>query len=365
MVCGTDNIGKITNVRLLRPGPAEETILDIYSKKEGDSEPELQTYRIFQYGRVQKMWNFCIKAHKEFKATCTGDLTWCLQSERQRGLCWSEWLVCKKCKYKSELHKLFDEIDDQPTKKGRKDAAPNRALQVGLYQTGISNTAFRYILFSLAIPAPSVASIQVQANKVNEKHIEMNEKDMEQIRTHLLDLNEMRGLARDSPVTVEADTRFNNSLGSGSGKTPLQPATQAVFTVVENVTPAKKIIGLNCKNKLCRQAEKLRDKGQNIVCPNHSGYCSANLQAHSSIGDEGKWSAECFENIVGLEADEPLSVKYFTSDGDSKAFAGFKEVQEQRTTKVVAENLRDTVHMAKSQKKMIELARFSDTMFPG
>jgi len=40
-------------------------------------------------------------------------------------------------------------------------------------------------------------------------------------------------------------------LRSGGGRTPLQPATQAVYTIIEKVTKSKKIISVNTANKLC------------------------------------------------------------------------------------------------------------------
>lgn len=162
------------------------------------------------------MWNDCVKKHNLWSESCTGNLCWDTTHEYQWGICWREALTCEKCHFVSPLYKLYHEVESD--KPGQKDAAPNnRALQVGLSHTGISNTGMRTILMTIGIPAPSASGMQKQCNKISDKILELNQKDMKNIRTDLMDLNEMRGLPRCAPLTVQGDGRFNNSLASGTG----------------------------------------------------------------------------------------------------------------------------------------------------
>jgi hypothetical protein len=70
-------------------------------------------------------------------------------------------------------------------------------------------------------------------------------------------------------------------LRNGRGRTLLQPATQAVYTIIENVTKSKKIISVNTANKLC-------SKRGNIDGDHSKHGCKKNTQAADQIEDEEK-----------------------------------------------------------------------------
>lgn len=121
--------------------------------------------------------------------------------------------------------------------------------------------------------------------------------------------------------------------------------------MVENVTPAKKIISVYTGNKLCQQGSRLRQKGQNVTCPNHPGRCTANLQQLDTIGDEER----ALHNV--LDSIKPqLTIGSFTADGDSQAHKALGPD---------CQIFRDTRHFGQSLKKQIERAPFSDKVFPG
>lgn len=60
---------------------------------------------------------------------------------------------------------------------------------------------------------------------------------------------------------------------------------------------------------------------------------------------------------------EPTLISHMTTDGDSAAFRGVQKAMGEygRT----AEALRDTRHLAQSQRKAADNAKFSQNMFPG
>lgn len=348
--CLFDQYGRRMKVTILRPQsqplPIEENL--------SDPSQELESNRIFHYGKTQELWNKSISGHRGFSPRCRGELEWDMKAEQQWGLGWIERLHCRQCDYQSPSMKLFREVDTGPKRRGRKSGAPNRSLQVGLSHCMIGNSAIRDVLLSLNIPAPSASGMQLQANSVAPVLERVNKEDM---------ATRLKKVMTISPsIMVEGDCRYNNALQSAAGKTPYQPATQAVFSICENVTPQKQVLAVTCKNKHCQVAERLRRIGRDVLCPNHTGHCSANMQPEDPIGNEGSWAGEAFRQMFDTSPD--VSFKYFTTDGDSRAFVGLQQVQGEHSS-VIAEHLRDTRHLTENMRHAIKKAKFSAKMFPG
>lgn len=136
---------------------------------------------------------------------------------------------------------------------------------------------------------------------------------------------------------------------------PFKPATQSTYTISENVTPDKKIIGVVTKNKLCHN----RLKGTR--CPDHPGKCKASIQMDQPSGREDLTTDEICQDF--LSDPEPTYIGQITTDGDSAAYRGVqKAIGEHEQT---VEALRDTRHLAQSQRKAVDNAKFSDKMFSG
>jgi hypothetical protein len=342
-------------VVLLRPRPSTSDDLSPYLQDNPDNKP---TYRILHAQRTIDFFNSCVSMHSASSKKCTGQLQWDVSGEKKWGLCWRERLICRVCGYRSKLTKLYDEVSKHG--RGQRSAAPNLGIQVGLTHSSISTTQFRHILQSANIPPPSSSSMQASANRVGDIITEVNKADMEARRKQLQDISELRGLPRDTPINIEGDGRYNNPLFGSSEKTPFQPATQMVYTVCENSTPAKQVISVHTVNKLCKKADMLRKKGTIVTCPDHEG-CSANVRKDHTIGDEAYAAAKCAEEM------KPLSVDHMTTDGDSQAYLGVKKVQSARRDKksAVVENLRDPGHLSKTLIRTVEKSNFSASMFPG
>ena len=319
-----------------------------------------EVYKIHHQGKLQTFLNKCFKEHQQKSPTCDGNIEFDRQAEEKRGLCWKEQTKCTKCSYKSSKDKLYTEVER--TGPGCRAAVPNVGIHVGLSQSMISSTACRRILMAAHIPAPAKSSMQATSNAVHKKIIDANESDMAARRKKLHDYNEVMGLPRDTPIRVEADGRYNNSLQSGSGKTPFQAGTQAVYTVAENQTTEKQIIAVSIKNKLCTKAQKLRNLGKKITCPNHPGTCTATAPLNASIGNEGEMAAKCVKKLAGDK--EPTVIKYTTLDGDSCAYQGFTEQYKEGHSNVRPQLLKDTRHLSLGQKCALAKISWSPEMFP-
>ena len=356
----TDAEGNLGSTRLLRPLTSSKQEIDSYKIPDTDR-PNMESYKILHPKTVEKLWNTSIKAHHSQNAACDGELLFDEQVERQIGLCWQESLKCTKCGFTSDLQKLYKETEHRiQAKRGPKTASPNVGLQAGLMTTGVGNTGIRNVLLHMNIAAPSMTSMQKLSNRVSAVTEKTNVDDMEKRRIYLRSINMAKGLDPDTGIAVESDCRYNNPLNSGAGRTPFQPATQCVYTVCENVSPQKEIIGLTIKNKLCKTAQILNSRGESVTCPNHSGHCTANISMDTSIGDEFSW---CKDSFDAMSKDKnPLKIKYLTTDLDSRAGEALKKVSSQSGVDSV--NLKCTRHLSQSQRRRVGNAVWSKNMFP-
>lgn len=350
--------GNPAPIRILRRAKRKHSICD--TKHGNNVDIDSEVYKIHHQGKLEQLYNDSFKEHAKNSSDCDGDIIFDKSAQRKWGLCWTEQMKCSKCSFVSKKTKLYTEVPKEG--RGRKSAVPNVGLQVGLSQSMVSNTAARRIFMASHIPAPAKSAMQKCTNKVHEQIVKANQTDMQHIREQLHSNNEIAGLPRDAPIRVEGDGRYNNSLASGSGKTLFQAATQSVYTVVENQTNSKQIIAVSLRNKLCTTAQRLRNLGQNITCPEHPGHCSATAPPDCSLGNEATMSAAC---MAQLQNDvEPTDVKYCTLDGDSCAFQGYKVAFEEGKTKVCPEVLSDTRHLSMGQKRAMSKVQWSAQMFP-
>lgn len=312
------------------------------------SSSELITNRIFCLQNTSDLWNEAFRQHQQYFPECQGYLQWDIAAEVQRGLGWEERLKCLSCSYVSAKRKLYQELTTDSSVRGRRAVAINRAVMVGLSHTGIGYDGFKNILITMNIPPPSMHCMQQNANIVGEHIVKLNKDDMCQTRG---DIRRLSNYVGKTAIAIEGDCRYNNSLRSAGTRTLFQPATQATYTICENLTKQKKVISLASPNKLCHTASVLRGKGQDITCPNHHGSCSANIPPGHSIGDEKQWADDC---LRGMGDDKmPLKFNAFTTDGDSRAFAAVLYRHPD------AEQYRDPNHLAKGQKRLVMSMKFS------
>ena len=314
---------------------------------------EGNTYRLLHINKTCDMFNSAYRQHREESPDCPTYLKFDFQQERQKGVCWKETLRCESCGFQSERNKLYEELTTP--NRGAKTAKPNIGLWVALMDNPIMGTTLQEIFMALNTPAPSYSGLQYTANKVGPMLVQMVREDLRKQRTHLKDVLESYGLPRTTPIPVEGDGRYNNPLYWSRDKNPFQPATQSTYTVVENLTNEKKIIGTVTKNKLCHK----RKRGEK--CPDHSGKCTATIALDAPIGREDQLTEEICQEF--LADPEPTTISHITTDGDSAAYRGVQKIMRDQGQEVEA--LRDTRHLAQSQKKAIDAAKFSDTMFPG
>ena len=164
---------------------------------------------------------------------------------------------------------------------------------------------------------------------------------------------ERRKLRCHGTISVECDTRYNNPIGNPN--TPQQYASQAVFSMFENMTREKKVIAIQTASKLCLEGAKLIRQEIKPLCPDHPG-CTATISQTQSIGMEDQY-AESAANV--LKKDD-VTLNDVTADGDSRITKGIRRVYGDSV-----DSLKDAIHFTKAHEKSIARANFSYTMFPG
>ena len=111
-------------------------------------------------------------------------------------------------------------------------------------------------------------------------------------------------------------------------------------------------IGVHIASKSCVRASQLRNKGGKVSCPNHAGYCSANITGETPIGQEDQWNEKAARQIS-----QDLNLTHFT--GDSKGHKGVNKCQENTVI-----SLKDLRHLANYMKRQVYITPFTKTMFP-
>lgn len=170
------------------------------------------------------MFNAEFKEHGRANPGCDGDLTWDLDSEERRGLGTRLRLKCNTCTHVSKMYSLYVEVESGS--RGRKAAAINYGLQIGLSQTPIGSSSLRKILMSTNTPPPAESSLQKTSNTIMQKVITLNKSDMKKRCKKLVDINKLRGAKSSKTIGIQCDGMYNNALYSGVGETPFQPAIQ-------------------------------------------------------------------------------------------------------------------------------------------
>lgn len=341
---------------VLRPGPAAPQAIDKYLESAPDLEAR-NVNRLLNLVSTENLFNESFAEHAKLHGSCNGRLIFNMAKEIRWGTGVRESLKCTNCSYQSKRMRLYDTIQTK-NKFGAKAAKSNAQVQAALFSTGIGNSDLRHVFVGLNASPPSLTGMQLQRNSVAEHLDRACDSGFKKTRRHINDVKEALGLPRKQPIPVEMDTRYNNPLWSGTGRTPGQPATQAVATACENFTKKKKVVAVHTANKHCAKAKVTKSRNNGSECPHHSGRCTATMSQTAVIGDEKLYASSIGKSL--LDSDDPLNINYITTDGDSQMFHGVEEVA---SGEVI--NLRDTRHLSERMRKRIEASDFSNTMFPG
>lgn len=339
--------------RILRPKQKSPDIVDkCLTSAESNPTGKNDGPHVFVPWCVEDLFNTEIRKHLISNPKCEGFLRFDIEHKIKWGNSSRQRLICQDCGYLTEYYKMYEVIESK--KRGAKAAKINITSQIGIMTTPLGNKGFRDIQMASNIDPPSRSGMQKISNKVSDVVEEINRDSMRDIRKQLFEENILCGLKDPQLVRAESDGKFNNAR-SNVGSTPFQAGTQVAQSMCENNTTDKKVIGLFLGNKLCCVASRMRGKGIEVVCPNHEGVCTANIAEDASIGNEAAYTKECATEVLDY-----LKISHLTTDGDSKAVQGVKEVHGPNV-----ETLRDVLHLSRTMGRAIMKCTFSSSMLHG
>ncbi|CAC5384674.1 unnamed protein product [Mytilus coruscus] len=146
--------------------------------------------------------------------------------------------------------------------------------------------------------------------------------------------------------------KLNVQIQCGLITSPISNKNFRDILMFSNMVPPSSSGMQKTANKVAKQIKR---EGFKIVCPNHEGVHTAYIAEDASIGNEGAYSSWC-----ATEVSDYLKISHITTDGDSRAFQGVKQVH---GTNVEA--LRDVRHLSASMKRAITRCTFSPNLFSG
>ena len=167
---------------------------------------------ILDISRTEDIFNICIKEHMQMSPMCKGFVR--LDNDKccQMGFGIRSHLHCSECQYQSSGGmKFFEEIEDSNIK-GHTSPKINVQMQVALTKEPIGNSALRNIFALCDINPPAESGMQKLANKVNNKILEINAEQLSSNRKHIKRIMKCRHDGVDIPITIEADTAYNNPI---------------------------------------------------------------------------------------------------------------------------------------------------------
>lgn len=313
-------------------------------------------YKLIHTGKLWDMINTVTREHLYISPRCTGNLNFDTAHAEQRGLAWRERAVCDKCNYCSSMYNLYEEIATE--KRGRRSATSNVGFNIAMTQTPAAATSVHKMFLGGNITAPSMRGMYKCASKVSGLIEKCNKADMKDRRQELKKLNRWRNLP-ENQIPVQSDGMYNNSLYSGVGRTPFQPATQCTYIVAENITQQKQIISMATPNKLCsKHGFHTQDEKS---CDNKSASCTATEPMETNIGDEKAWAKKCFEELN----EDGLEISFITTDPDTKAYQAAEDLYESNATATKPQYQIDTRHLSQNHRKCVRNNVHVLNMMPG
>lgn len=229
--------GNPGSARLLRPAPDVESSPENTATSSPDQHSGTRMVAIEQ---VIEMLNDVYRDHRDESDDCK-DLHVRIAKEKKWGLGWRYQVCCVNCKFVSQEHKLYKEIETK--RPGPNPAAVNHTFQAGLQDTPMGNSKARYLLAAADIPPPSRSAMQKTSNLVGKATKQLNMEDMKDKLETVRKTNELRGVSDPSVINVAFDARYN-SPKLGSSKKPGTASSQAIGIACETVTDRKFIVGM-------------------------------------------------------------------------------------------------------------------------
>ena len=339
------------NVKLLRPmGTAATSLSETYLETGKNDKAEM---RLLNKRKYIYMWNHSIQLHSHQSTDCRVP-EFEVDREIKKGICWRQGLKCLKCGYKSDMYKLYEEINTSG--RGAKTAAPNVGLQVGLQESTCGNHKMRVILAATNTPPPCRSSMQHTANTVGTLTATLTSDSLKQRRKDCKKINRMRGLSETAPINIGIDARYNSNSITGRSKQG-QNASQAIGLAIEHQTDERKIVALDVRNQLCSSGKRLNRADTAMICPGRHPGCTSNTGINETLSEY-----KIGEEIGHMFARDGILIRHVTTDGDARSAEGVTAAIALADPSCQVIRQADTTHLGQAQFR--HCLKLSKDMFP-
>lgn len=276
-----------------------------------------------------------------------------LKKEVKKGLGSRLQFHCISCDFVSTKMDTFTKLPDS------KGGAINMMLASALQDTSIGIEKANLLLTQMDIPVISRSHSQTLMNKASVNTVRLNESDMAEKRQAVIQHNIDKGEKNPRHVDISFDGRYNANRMTSSYK-PGQAASQAYGVAIENHTSYKYIIDLAVQNKLCWTGAYLRNKGFKVTCPGGHAECTSNLPYMTPMSEKSM----AFD-IAKRLSEEDIVVRTLTTDGDTAAHLGMKDLYDQLGNAWKVNRQADPNHLGSRQVRKTRNSAWSQTLFRG
>ena len=301
------------------------------------ADEEKEEYYILHKGKLEELIKNTYRNHFKSRGDCEGDFHLIRCDKRIISTSWA--LNCDLCNFKSETTKLYRESDTG--RPGRNNSTLNDSLGMALSFSPIGARIFSDIMLGIGIDPGSRSCINDHITTACDKLNTMAEENMAEERTKLKNLPK---------ADLSCDGRYNLR----SRNAPCQPATQTVFTVIENNSGEGKVVDCVTRNKICSKGIALRQKGLEVMCPSETHKCTATMEPLGCISNEGEYVKESLTRMK----EDGIRIASVTGDGDVKIKKAVRQSLGDDT-----ETFNDPRHLANAMKRSIKNHNFSAEMF--
>ena len=306
--------------------------------------PVISGYRAVSLHLMENSLNEFLSAHRQMSPSCVPQIRFMSEREQIRGMCVSEVITCRTCRYTSAPNQLYSEVatDGQ---KGRKAGDLNIRLAIGMQNVGIGVREVRELFAVLDLPVPCASALQALCNKTSDMLVTLGKQVMSE---NCQKVKTVLNMWNDQKLIVESDTSYNNAI---KGRSFYQPGTQAFCPLIEQVTSKKLIIAHNIKNKLCRRCQ--------MYGKNHPGACTANYPKLDPIGNAELALAK--DNMNDLLSDASgLIPTTVVTDNDGKIVQGMNNALKAKYPHKAIAKEDCEIHVSRGQRRRCIIQPWSE-----
>jgi hypothetical protein len=304
-------------------------------KKRKESSPVVQ-----QPGSVGENENFIVSLKKlesifqAFAIHSCDNPNVTLSLEDRQGLCISIKVVCRNCKFSTDVTKMYDVI--KPSR-GPSGGCLNSAILMPVMLSKIGISDILLVLSALNIRAPDKRGLQRKLNHLSDNIENIGREQMLQNQQYVQRIQSLAGM---SGTEVEFDVAYTSRPKSGC-----ETSSQSFAPLIEQTTTRHLPIAISTANKLCSKP----------ACAHNNAQCKKSYDADVSIG---RTEATFIKSAIdSVESSNIIKIRSVTTDASLQIAKALKEVNSARSIQI--KHYKCFVHNLRNMNKHLKAIKFS------